>query len=257
MARTVSIVGAGRVGKSLGKRLRELGWRIGAVVTASTARAAVRRIGGGTVRRRTREDRTAGHLIGDLRCTTLARNTQARRVGFVRRSLDARGSVGLSLSDDLIRALARLPSFHHARRHHAPSRNARRRRACHDPARGKDHPAHQRHARPLRSRASRAPRRLDRLAASHAGIRRRGDAESERRDLRASKATPRRAAVAQSLAKSLGGIPVVIDTRDKPAYHAAAVIAAGSAIALLEAGSADARCASASPASAPCKRCFL
>jgi predicted short-subunit dehydrogenase-like oxidoreductase (DUF2520 family) len=49
MARTISIVGAGRVGKTLGKRLRELGWRIGAVVTksAGTSRAAVRLIGGG------------------------------------------------------------------------------------------------------------------------------------------------------------------------------------------------------------------
>jgi len=45
----ISIVGAGRVGRTLGRRLRELGWTIGAVVTrsASTARAAVRSIGAG------------------------------------------------------------------------------------------------------------------------------------------------------------------------------------------------------------------
>jgi predicted short-subunit dehydrogenase-like oxidoreductase (DUF2520 family) len=49
MARTISIVGAGRVGRTLGNRLRELGWRIGAVVTRSRAssRAAVRAIGAG------------------------------------------------------------------------------------------------------------------------------------------------------------------------------------------------------------------
>src|SRR5579871_866832 len=49
MARTVSIVGAGRVGQTLGKRLNALGWRIGAVVTRSnaTARAAVRAVGAG------------------------------------------------------------------------------------------------------------------------------------------------------------------------------------------------------------------
>lgn len=49
MARTISIVGAGRVGATLGKRLRRLGWKVGAVVTRSerTARAAVRAIGGG------------------------------------------------------------------------------------------------------------------------------------------------------------------------------------------------------------------
>jgi predicted short-subunit dehydrogenase-like oxidoreductase (DUF2520 family) len=50
MARTISIVGAGRVGRTLGKRLREVGWRIGTVVTRSsaTARAAVLAIGGGS-----------------------------------------------------------------------------------------------------------------------------------------------------------------------------------------------------------------
>src|SRR5579864_1513846 len=50
MNRTLSIVGAGRVGRTLGKRLRERGWRIGAVVTrsAATSRAAVRAIGAGT-----------------------------------------------------------------------------------------------------------------------------------------------------------------------------------------------------------------
>src|SRR5712691_2197516 len=49
MTGTLSIVGAGRVGRALGKRLHELGWQIGAVVTrsASTERAAVRAIGDG------------------------------------------------------------------------------------------------------------------------------------------------------------------------------------------------------------------
>jgi predicted short-subunit dehydrogenase-like oxidoreductase (DUF2520 family) len=49
MSRTISIVGAGRVGSTLAARLRPLGWRIGAVVTRSkaTSRHAVRRIGGG------------------------------------------------------------------------------------------------------------------------------------------------------------------------------------------------------------------
>ncbi len=49
MSETVSIVGTGRVGRALGRRLRELGWRIGAVTGRSlgSARAAVRVIGGG------------------------------------------------------------------------------------------------------------------------------------------------------------------------------------------------------------------
>jgi len=44
-----SIVGAGRVGRALGYRLREHGWQVGCVITRSqrSARAAVRAIGGG------------------------------------------------------------------------------------------------------------------------------------------------------------------------------------------------------------------
>jgi predicted short-subunit dehydrogenase-like oxidoreductase (DUF2520 family) len=49
MSETLSIIGAGRVGRSMGRRLRELGWRVGVVTTSSvpTARAAVRIIGAG------------------------------------------------------------------------------------------------------------------------------------------------------------------------------------------------------------------
>jgi predicted short-subunit dehydrogenase-like oxidoreductase (DUF2520 family) len=49
MPNSLAIVGAGRVGRALGRRLRELGWKIGAVVTRSeaSARRAVRFIGAG------------------------------------------------------------------------------------------------------------------------------------------------------------------------------------------------------------------
>jgi predicted short-subunit dehydrogenase-like oxidoreductase (DUF2520 family) len=49
MPGTLSIIGAGRVGRALGRRLRESGWKIGAVVTSRepTARKAVRSIGAG------------------------------------------------------------------------------------------------------------------------------------------------------------------------------------------------------------------
>ncbi len=49
MSRSVSIVGAGRLGRALGRSLRRLGWRIAAVVTRSAAhsRAAARTIGAG------------------------------------------------------------------------------------------------------------------------------------------------------------------------------------------------------------------
>jgi len=48
----ISIIGAGRLGRSLGGTLRERGWRIHSVVTQSptTARRAVRSIGGGRAR---------------------------------------------------------------------------------------------------------------------------------------------------------------------------------------------------------------
>jgi predicted short-subunit dehydrogenase-like oxidoreductase (DUF2520 family) len=49
MSRSISIVGAGRLGRALGRSLRRLGWRIGPVVTRSAAhsRAAVLAIGAG------------------------------------------------------------------------------------------------------------------------------------------------------------------------------------------------------------------
>jgi predicted short-subunit dehydrogenase-like oxidoreductase (DUF2520 family) len=49
MGDRIAIVGAGRVGRTLGRRLRQLNWTIGTVVTQSkaTARSAVRAIGGG------------------------------------------------------------------------------------------------------------------------------------------------------------------------------------------------------------------
>jgi predicted short-subunit dehydrogenase-like oxidoreductase (DUF2520 family) len=49
MNETLAIVGAGRVGRALGRRLRELGWTIGAVVTRNepSARKATRFIGAG------------------------------------------------------------------------------------------------------------------------------------------------------------------------------------------------------------------
>lgn len=49
MEKTLAIVGAGRVGRALGRRLRELGWKIGVVITRSEAssRRAVRFIGEG------------------------------------------------------------------------------------------------------------------------------------------------------------------------------------------------------------------
>src|SRR5260370_417540 len=56
MQNSLAIIGAGRVGRALGRRVRELGWKIGAVVTRSdaSARKAVRFIGA----------RADGHVLG-------------------------------------------------------------------------------------------------------------------------------------------------------------------------------------------------
>lgn len=50
MTGTLVIIGGGRVGRALGRSLRQLGWKIGAIVTRSetTARKAVRSIGAGS-----------------------------------------------------------------------------------------------------------------------------------------------------------------------------------------------------------------
>src|SRR5205085_5483268 len=49
MEKTLAILGAGRVGRALGRRLRELDWKIGVVVSRSepAAERAVRFIGAG------------------------------------------------------------------------------------------------------------------------------------------------------------------------------------------------------------------
>jgi predicted short-subunit dehydrogenase-like oxidoreductase (DUF2520 family) len=69
MRGALAIIGAGRVGRALGKRLHELGWTIGAVVAQSeaSARKAVRFIGAGRARAAISRDVLASKLI--LICT--------------------------------------------------------------------------------------------------------------------------------------------------------------------------------------------
>lgn len=65
MKGTLVIIGAGRVGRALGRRLRESGWKIGAVVTRSepSARKAVRSIGAGRGHARLTRDILATQVI--------------------------------------------------------------------------------------------------------------------------------------------------------------------------------------------------
>lgn len=190
MARTVSIVGAGRVGISLGKHLRELGWRVGAVVTRSksTARAAARRIGTGKPFERLTSEVCAADVIlfatPDDVLPAIARDL-ARISGA-----GCKGKIVLHTSATLDRsALAPL---------------ARRGAST-----GSLHP--------MQAFGGKV---VPKLKGVIFGIE--GDAAARR--------------MAQSIAKSLGGIPVVIETADKPAYHAAAVMAGGSLYPVLEAG---------------------
>ncbi len=69
MRGALTIIGAGRVGRALGKRLHGLGWTIGAVVAQSeaSARKAVRYIGAGRARAAVSRDVLASKLI--LICT--------------------------------------------------------------------------------------------------------------------------------------------------------------------------------------------
>jgi predicted short-subunit dehydrogenase-like oxidoreductase (DUF2520 family) len=216
MARTVSIVGAGRVGISLGTHLRKLGWRIGAVVTRSesTARAAVRRIGSGTP--------YASPPKPGRRVEAWGFSTA--KSGDLMRAL-APGSdlILITTPDDVMPAVAQ--SLADAARTTAGPRALRGKIVLHTSA-TLDRSALAPLARLGASTGSLHPMQafggkvVPKLKGVIFGIE--GDAKARR--------------LAQSIAKSLGGIPVVIETADKPAYHAAAVMAGGSIYPVLEAG---------------------
>lgn len=65
MRGSLAIIGAGRVGRTLGRRLRELGWKIGSVVAQSqpSARKAVRYIGSGHAHAVMSRQVLASHVI--------------------------------------------------------------------------------------------------------------------------------------------------------------------------------------------------
>ena len=205
-------MGAGRVGRALGRRLRERGWRIGAVVTRSpaTARAAVAAIGGGSPMK-----------FGEGQGLYLRK----RRPGAGRRlALDldevfAADVIFLTTADDVLPAMAR------ALARHAGAKKCRGKIVLHTAA-TLDRSALAPFARlgaavgslhPMQAFGGRVVPNLEGVIFAVEG-----DAKAVR--------------AAQAIAKSLGGIPVAIRTQDKPLYHAAAVMAAGSMYATTEAG---------------------
>jgi len=249
MARTVSIVGAGRVGISLGKHLRASDWRIGAVVTRSkpTARAAARRIGAGfPVEERGFSPAKSTELIRALApglalrspraISTLSRGAElqlrhkaAQKIGALAPEDSALAQllssdlILFATPDDVMPAAAQ--SLADALRDAAGPRALRGSVALHTSA-TLDRSALEPLARLGAATGSLHPMQafggkvIPSLKGVIFGIE--GDPAAQR--------------MAQRLAKSLGGIPVAIETADKPAYHAAAVMAGGSIYPILEAG---------------------
>lgn len=189
MPLTVTIVGAGRVGCGLGRRLRELGWRIGVVVTRSraTARRAVLAIGGGVAHGGLTRQVVGADLVligtPDDSIERVARDLSEICGG------EWRGKIVLHTSGALdrtvLRPLAELGA-----------------------STGSIHP--------LQTFSGKAVPELEGVVFA---------IEGERRAIR----------MARSIARSLGGVPVVVEGKHKAAYHAAGAMVAGQGLALVEA----------------------
>src|ERR1700683_2601955 len=173
MKRSLSIVGAGRVGRTLGKRLHRLGWRIGAVVTRSpaTSRIAVQQIGAGKPHSRL----VPGIFDSSVILLTTPDGALSGIAGALAKfdEMKLRGKIVLHTSGALDRTVL------------APL--ARRGAST-----GSLHP-------------------MQTFTGRGAPI------------------------VARSIARSLGGVLVTINSKNKPAYHAAGALVAGHGLGLIEA----------------------
>lgn len=189
MKRSLSIVGAGRVGRTLGKRLHRLGWTIGAVVTrsAATSRIAVQEIGAGKPHSRivpevfdssvillTTPDGALNGVAG-----ALAKFDEMRLRGKI--VLHTSGALDRTVLAPLARGGASTGSLH-----------------------------------PMQTFTGRGAPKLEKVVFAVEGDR-------------------SAAIVARSIARSLGGVPVTINSKNKPAYHAAGALVAGHGLGLIEA----------------------
>jgi len=202
----VAIVGAGRVGCALATRLHQKGWRIGSLITRSmrTARARRRRIGGGKPQ--------AGLSEAVLAADVILIATPDRAIA------------------EIAEALARF----------AP--------AQHSVAQPDDGPSH------TRGKAWRGKIVLHTSGALGSDVLRplvlRGAAVGSLHPLQtfsgrtapslagctcAIEGSPAALRMARRICRQLGGIPVVLPPRRKAAYHAAAALAAGHVLAVIEA----------------------
>jgi len=188
MERSLSIVGAGRVGRTLGKRLRQLGWRIGAVVTRSqsSSRAAVRSIGAG----KPHAALSRAVLDSSVILLTAPDKALAPIAQALARLADEslRGKIVLHTSGALDRTVLR------------PL--ARRGAAV-----GSLHP--------MQTFSGRGTPNLNAIIFAVEG-------------------DPRAQLVARGIARALGGFPVAIKGKNKPAYHAGGALVAGHGLALVE-----------------------
>lgn len=188
MERSLSIVGAGRVGRTLGKRLRQLGWRIGAVVTRSerASRVAVRSIGAGKphagLSRSVFDSNvillTAPDAALAPTAQALARLADESLKGKI--VLHTSGALDRTVLGPLARRGAAVGSLH-----------------------------------PMQTFSGRGTPNLRGIIFAVEGDR-------------------RAQLVARGIARSLGGVPVEIQGKNKPAYHAAGALVAGHGLALVE-----------------------
>jgi predicted short-subunit dehydrogenase-like oxidoreductase (DUF2520 family) len=196
----VAIVGAGRVGRLLGRRLRERGWRIGPVVTRSmrSARLARRYIGAGTPQASLSEAFLASQLILIATPDRLIGETAAAlaRLG-ARQAPDAKGAAGNEwLGKVVLHTSGALGS-----EVLAPL-------ALCGAAVGSLHPLQTFSGQTAPSLAGCACA----IEGSAAALR-----------------------MARRVSRDLGCVPVLLPRRHKSAYHAAAALAAGHVLAVMEA----------------------
>jgi len=186
---TVAIVGAGRVGSGLGRRLRELGWRIGAVITRSraTARKAVLAIGGGVAHAGITRQAVGGDVV--LISTADDGIAEAAQELADIGGEEWRGKIVLHTSGALDRSVLEPLAERGA-------------------STGSIHP--------LQTFSGRGVPDLDGVVFA---------IEGDRRAVR----------MARSIARSLGGVAVVVESAHKAAYHAAGAMVAGQGLALVEA----------------------
>ncbi len=192
----LAIIGAGRVGRALGKLLHERGWRIGAVIarSAATSRAAVKFVGAG---------KPSAHLTPEVFCSDIILlTTPDSAIAANAAKLAQIVGPGLSPASALRGRIVLHTSGALDSRELTPL-------ALLGAAVGSMHP--------FQSFGARGIPDLRGVTFTVEG-------------------DPRAVRVARRIAQELGGVPIEIPAAAKPAYHAAGGFAAAHVLALIEGG---------------------